>query len=338
MHQPIDLHEVFARYFTGCEALAYALSSKLAEGNICLDIEQYKEELRAGGSGNPLFSPTAEAFERQCNHSEFVTRDVVLPRPFVIYKNKAYLHRYFTYETEIINNIKRLNGKFHIITGGPGSGKTYSVSLRLLELFAQNPGIKVALAAPTGKAAARMNESLRKFAEAMDTAQEPVKQKLTALKAQTIHRLLGYISDSIFFRHNEDHPLPYDVVIVDECSMIDGALMAKLLNAVGDNTDIYLLGDKDQLASVEAGSVFGDICRAAASELLQGKVELKTGTRRFDPQKGIGRFSATLIAGGFTREPFAEDEQLRFEMLPESDTGNLFRERVLGAESFHTYA
>ena len=148
---------------------------------------------------------------------------------------------------------------FSIITGGPGTGKTTTVAKILALLFSINPACKVALAAPTGKAAMRMAESLKQTKLTLEPA---IKELFSRLNPNTIHRLLKYIPDSIYFRHNQNNPLPYDVVIVDEASMIDIALFAKLLDAVGPDTRLILLGDKNQLASVEAGSMFGDLCKA----------------------------------------------------------------------------
>lgn len=325
MKDPIDVNKVFAEYYQGCECLAYALLARLDEGNICLDIEEYKRELplrleeqKAKESYNDkdvLFWANAEEFEKQCEDGVFVTHTGTTLKPFVIQHKQAYLHRYYQYETQIIENIRRLGDHFHIITGGPGTGKTHGVSTQLVKLFEGNIALKVALAAPTGKAAARMNESIRKFAEDPENKlTSAIQTKLTGLKAQTIHRLLGTITDSVFFRHDENNRLPYDVLIVDECSMVDGAMMAKLLNAVDDHTMLYLLGDKDQLASVEAGSVFGDLCRAKDDELLKGKVEVKTHSWRFDPDKGIGKFSREVISGTFN-DPFGyvEDEQITID-------------------------
>jgi exodeoxyribonuclease V alpha subunit len=142
-----------------------------------------------------------------------------------------------------------------------------------------------------------MEESITKYtSDPKIKMDDKIKVKLNALKAQTIHRLLGYIRNSLFFRHNEKNPLPYDVVVIDEASMIDGAMMAKLLNAIGDKTIFYLIGDKDQLASVEAGSVFGDICRAKESALLKDKVEVKVKIYRAEGPEII-EFSKKLIEG-----------------------------------------
>ncbi len=325
MLESIDVHKVFAGYFKGSETLAYALSAKLGEGNICLDIEGYKAELPLRleeqkakeyyTDADAVFWAGPEAFVKQCEEGAFVTHSRCGLKPFLVLNGYAYLHRYFQYETWIVDNIKRLGDRFRIITGGPGTGKTHSVSTNLVQLFTGDIGLSVALAAPTGKAAARMNESIAQFAEnPKNNIAGDVRARLNDIKAQTIHRLLGYIPGSVFFRHEEKNRLPYDVVIVDECSMVDGAMMAKLLNAVDIHTMLYLLGDKDQLASVEAGSVFGDLCRAKDTELLRGKVEVKTESRRFDPGKGIGKFSQEVISGTFNDpDSYAGDAQITLD-------------------------
>lgn len=147
---------------------------------------------------------------------------------------------------------------FTIITGGPGTGKTTTVAKILAILYTIQPSLKCALAAPTGKAAVRMAESLKTTRIDLPGS---IREKFKSLVPTTIHRLLKYVPGSSYFRHNKNNPLVYDVVIADEASMIDVALFAKLLDAIGPDTRIILLGDKDQLASVEAGSLLGDLCQ-----------------------------------------------------------------------------
>jgi len=311
----MDIHKIFADYFQGSEALAYALSGKLAEGHIAVDIENYKTELSQIEEPECPYQVKAEAFAQQCKDSKYLTENLTELKPFVIHNGKVYLQRYYVYETQIINNISRLQKSFRIITGGPGTGKTFGVSIELINLFTQNPQLKVALAAPTGKAAVRVNESIKNFAEnAQNNIDSSIREILVGLKAQTIHRLLGYLKNSVFFKYNEKNCLPYDVVIIDECSMIDGALMAKLLNAISDTTQVFLLGDKDQLASVEAGSVFGDICRAHEVPFLRKTIEFKTKSYRFDSEKGIGKFSKELIGGTLnSTAAYSNDEQMNID-------------------------
>ena len=220
--------------------------------------------------------------------------------------------------TGVLNN-------FTIITGGPGTGKTTTVAKILAILFTLNPALKVALAAPTGKAAARMAESLKNAKLAVD---EQIVQRFQQLVPSTLHRLLKTDYGTPHFKHNKHNPLNVDVVIVDESSMIDVALFAKLMDAIGPATRLILLGDKDQLASVEAGSLFGDLCQALpalnlftaermelinsfiddagkkikqppvangnAHPLFQHIIELQH-SHRFSDQEGIGKFSKAII-------------------------------------------
>jgi exodeoxyribonuclease V alpha subunit len=154
---------------------------------------------------------------------------------------------------------------FSIITGGPGTGKTTTVFKLLLLLFKINPNIKVALSAQTGKAAARIKESLDNSRKnyVLDHQQEACFQRV---EPKTLHRLLGYVKNSVDFRHNQQNPLPYDVIIVDESSMIDLPMMAKLMSAVKEGSKLILLGDPNQLPSVELGSVFGDLCEVFGAD------------------------------------------------------------------------
>jgi len=172
--------------------------------------------------------------------------------------------------------------RFSVISGGPGTGKTTTVTkllALLVELHAQqtskavlkdeckgvckegasDAALKIELVAPTGKAAARLTESITDALTTLDVA--PQIKSLIPSKASTIHRLLGVIPKRQEFKHNSDNPLHLDVLIVDEASMVDISLMAKLLSAVPEHAKLILLGDKDQLASVEAGAVFADICQ-----------------------------------------------------------------------------
>lgn len=146
--------------------------------------------------------------------------------------------------------------KFSVITGGPGTGKTTTVTRLLTVLLVQNPALKIALAAPTGKAAARLTESIR-GAKAKLIEQYPVAEHIPD-DSFTLHRLLAWTPDG--FRHNLNKPLPYDLVMVDEASMVDLPMMASLVEALPEDCRLILLGDKDQLASVEAGSVLADLC------------------------------------------------------------------------------
>lgn len=155
---------------------------------------------------------------------------------------------------------------FFILTGGPGTGKTTTV-VRLLAVLqglataAKEPPLRIELAAPTGKAAARLNESITEQAQGLPGELATAGRIPTQVK--TLHRLLGTRPDSRHFRHHAANPLPADVVVVDEASMVDVEMMASLLEALRPDARLILLGDKDQLSSVEAGAVLGDLCQRA---------------------------------------------------------------------------
>ncbi|WP_043312077.1 exodeoxyribonuclease V subunit alpha [Pseudomonas sp. ML96] len=206
-----------------------------------------------------------------------------------------------------------------VISGGPGTGKTTTV-VRLLAALLEQPGgdrLAIGLAAPTGKAAARMAEAIRNA-----KAELPLADELKALlpeEARTLHRLLGSRGDSPAVRHDAARPLALDVLVVDEASMVDLALMAKLVDALPPQARLILLGDKDQLAAVEAGAVFAELCEgrgfdaAAAAELqritgqtvpveaprsaLGDAVVLLTHSHRFAGDSGIGELARRINGG-----------------------------------------
>lgn len=191
-----------------------------------------------------------------------------------------------------------------LISGGPGTGKTTTLASILALLIEQarlglpaNPGLfdpqpqalRILLAAPTGKAAARMQDAIRE-AKGRLPISEAIRAEMPET-AQTLHRLLGARPQGggMVWRHNADNPLACDVLVVDEASMIDLALMARLLAALPPQARLILLGDRDQLASVDAGAVFADLCAAGAATLGI--------SFRFAADSGIGRLASLLRTG-----------------------------------------
>lgn len=220
-----------------------------------------------------------------------------------------------------------LRHHFSVISGGPGTGKTYTI-VRLLRVLIETaraddrPAPRIALAAPTGKAAARMVDAVRSGLEEMtaDPNFDPGIQQHVPQAARTLHRLLGLTGASTQPHFHADNPLPADIIIVDEASMVDLPMMAKLADAVAGDTRLILLGDRYQLASVESGSVLAEICaqagvnqftadqRQAAGQLITDAgqpatyaladhvVTLQT-SRRFNADSTIGQLAAAVNAG-----------------------------------------
>jgi exodeoxyribonuclease V alpha subunit len=151
-----------------------------------------------------------------------------------------------------------------VLGGGPGTGKTTTVARVLALLLAQpGPPLRVALAAPTGKAAARLQAAVQDEA---GTFSAPDRHDLPTLSASTLHRLLGWVPGrGTRFRHNRDNRLPFDVVVIDETSMVSLTMMARLLEALRPDARLILVGDPDQLASVEAGAVLADLVAGLTS-------------------------------------------------------------------------
>ena len=206
---------------------------------------------------------------------------------------------------------------FAVISGGPGTGKTTTVAKLLAILvetgLQQGKATAIRLVAPTGKAAARLTESIGSALQGLDLAPEVVAAIPT--EAGTLHRLLGVIPGRSQFRHHAGNPLHLDLLVVDEASMVDLPMMARLLDALPKHARLILLGDKDQLASVEAGAVLGDICSFTAQGMspeqahwlsrqtgyrLQGtpagatvrdSLCLLTKSWRFDKYSGIGQLA-----------------------------------------------
>jgi exodeoxyribonuclease V alpha subunit len=199
-----------------------------------------------------------------------------------------------------------LAGRLTIVSGGPGTGKTTTVVGVLACLLDTDPDVRIALAAPTGKAAQRMQEALIERADKLP----PELAERLPRTSFTLQRLLGVQSDGRF-RHHRDNPLPYDVIVVDEASMIDVALAAHLLEAVAPASRLVMLGDKDQLSAVEAGAVFAELS-AQPSFSASGKARIAAALS-IDAK----RLEAALP---HARTPKSEPQLGLFDIAPADDS------------------
>jgi exodeoxyribonuclease V alpha subunit len=315
---------------------------------------------------DPLKCPDLEPWIEKLTASPAVGRPGDMRPLILDTHNRLYLYRYWDYERtlsdSILNRIRKdmqnlnfeqlkesldrlfpkKNGQrinwqkiaaavaslkyFSVITGGPGTGKTFTVTQFLALLLEQDPKrpLQIYLTAPTGKAAARLKESIAQTKDQIK-CRDSIKAAIPS-EVYTLHRMLKPIKDSPYFHYNLDNPLIADVVVVDEASMVDLALMAKLLQAIPLNARLILIGDKDQLASVEAGSVLGDICDrdvmhgfsgpfierlrgltgedvaevvqpADPASRLQDSIVVLRKSYRFDASSGMGGLSRAVNSG-----------------------------------------
>ena len=212
-----------------------------------------------------------------------------------------------------------------VVAGGPGTGKTTTVAriVALLEEQTDNTPPLIALAAPTGKAAARLQEAVHEEATHLDVKPE-IRERLLALEASTLHRLLGWKPGSHSrFRHDRGNRLPYDVVIVDETSMVSLSLMARLVEAVRADARLILVGDPGQLTSIEAGAVLGDIVGPAGGKVSEGVVTLRR-IHRFGG--GIQRLAEAIRTGdaeGAIEALSGESEHIHWIPVDAADTDAL---------------
>ena len=259
-----------------------------------------KELLQGENGIDPVVCPELNTWRKQLRETAVVGNPGEYKPLILDDRSRLYLFRYWEYQEKLADSIRRrihdtgvdigigllkeeliqffpfnekeeinwqrvaaftaLTKQFCVISGGPGTGKTSIVAtiLALLLKQAEPERLRIALIAPTGKAAAKLQEAIRSMKTKL-ACPNSIKEAIPE-EASTIHRMLGSIPDSPYFRHNAKNTLPVDVVVVDEASMVDLALMSKLIQALPLQARIILLGDKDQLASVEAGAVLGDIC------------------------------------------------------------------------------
>ena len=303
--QPFSrLDMVFARFLSerslldptqkqAFENIVMSLSFEQSQGHSCIQIDDEAKTLIIA-SGLALIDTNSH--------------DTTTTLPLAIEQDRLYLHRYWLYESRLAQQLSKItqlkvsnkpkttadfstlldkyfgnsetidwqlaaatmaiNQAFCMITGGPGTGKTTTVVkiLALLQELSDQP-LLIALAAPTGKAAMRLQESIG-FNKAALPCIAAIKSAIPE-SVTTLHRLLGAKPPSPYFRHNAKQPLVYDLVVVDEASMVDLALMSKLVDALKPGARLILLGDKDQLTSVESGAVLADLTTALPQQTLE---------------------------------------------------------------------
>jgi exodeoxyribonuclease V alpha subunit len=309
--------------------------------------------------------------------------------------NRLYLYRYYQYEEYIAHDLrKRAEGilkvdteRAHlflkqlfpfqtsthsqqlaatlalikpllVISGGPGTGKTWTVAkiLALIQALAKKP-LRIGLAAPTGKAAARLEKSIRKASKFIS----PELNKNIPEQAQTLHRLLGFRPGADDFRYNQYNHLHLDLLVLDEASMIDVVLMNGLLKALPAKTRLIFLGDQNQLASVEAGSLFADLCgtekpawsahlcdqiclltktngltsASPASPIADSVIQLRT-SYRFKDTSGIGALAKAVNNGSIKRVTSVLDKHfsdLKVKYITGDDRETWLRKQIL--HGFH---
>ncbi|MFA5529890.1 MAG: exodeoxyribonuclease V subunit alpha [Thiohalomonadaceae bacterium] len=311
---------------TGCDApelwLAAALASRAtADGHVCIALDEAagRPVLDDPALVAPALAPWREVLRASGAVGQGADMPLVLDE-----RARLYLGRYWHFEQILVRELSRrataaeidvpraraglarlfpasddaddpqrraaavaLLRRLAVVSGGPGTGKTTTVT-RLLALLVEQswPAVpRIALAAPTGKAAARLTESIRHAKQAL-VCDEGVRAAIVE-EASTLHRLLRAIPGETGFRHHAGNPLHLDVLVVDEASMVDVSLMARLLDALPAHARLILLGDRDQLSSVEAGSVLGDICNRG--EEMPCSQELAAQLARLDvPAPAVG--------------------------------------------------
>ena len=375
--------------------LAAALVSRnTGLGHVCIDISSMADK-QVGDGDVSIICPGLSEWMKTLTACSAVGKPGDYKPMILDSSARLYLYRYWEYEQKLAAELMRRSSgrieiadrlifqnrlcglfsdpwqklaafaavvkKFTVICGGPGTGKTTTVA-KILALLIELVGndLKIKITAPTGKAADRLQKALINAKQGClkelcsDSVREAVPDS-----ASTIHRLLGTVSGSARFRYNSDNPLSADVVVIDEASMVALPLMSKLFEALSPGAKVIIIGDKDQLASVESGAVLGDICsresvpffssgfsrefkNISKEQMLQSGhnvpefydciVELKTNYR-FSTDSGISGLSiAVNEADGNSVQKFLQSDKYRdvsWRMLPQPDRTGIFLKDIL---------
>ena len=331
--------------------LAVLVNEEINAGNVCLHRDEIVNRSQACG----LDSLQREAWI-DVIHSSQLVGDENQNRALVYQFDRLYLNRFHYHESRLAEHLLRLaqgvldpgpadlaklqrlfpgshetndqklaalislRKKLCIVSGGPGTGKTWTVGRLIALMLAQNRELKIRLAAPTGKAATRLAQSIQAVVETLP--KDLADRSAIPAQAGTLHRLLGMHRFTHRPRYDAENPLDCDVLVIDEASMIDQQMMAQVCAALPRQGRLVLLGDRDQLSSVEAGSVFADLCgdtsqsrfsvgqaawvkqQAGISvavdngdqQLADCRVVLRH-SRRFDARSGIGQLARLINTG-----------------------------------------
>lgn len=286
----------------------------IADGHSCTVLEPNERTLLA-----PLCADAVQLRQQMHDHPHSVALSG--SAPFIVDQAGVYLYRYWQYEQRLSQQIQRLQQQvvskadtasfahlfenpeqraalnmvgqsaFNLITGGPGTGKTYTLARIIAVLRQSQSDLRIALAAPTGKAAQRMQEALQHaFSDPILNEMGLIDTQLKQQTTQTIHRLLG-IGQTQTPKFNTKHPLPYDVIVIDEASMLDISLATWLFEAIPENCRLILLGDAQQLPAVGVGAVLADL--QAMPTMATHHVHLRQ-SHRFNDQAQIGRLAGFI--------------------------------------------
>lgn len=301
---------------------AAVLSRAVREGHICWPIDQRPADLLDNEGSGSFEWPSARQWQATLAASDAVgspdeTKPLVLDS-----KGRLYLRRYWDYQSRLAQALREkvdqnrakassqtdtqdqaiefaVANRLTIISGGPGTGKTTTV-LQILRRLLEQPGIerlRIALATPTGKAAARLEDTIRNGLTRLECP-ESIKDRIPR-QASTIHRLLGSRGNSVYFRHDNRNPLPIDLLVIDEASMVALPLLCKVFDALPTHSRIILLGDHEQLASVEPGAVLADMVESGATpgSPLSNAVVTLTTNYRFGSESGVHHLCNAIRKG-----------------------------------------